>query len=423
MQSHSKEILSSKENLELLDFLESSPEIFKNHPKKLEEGMGRILRILQTDPTLILDLMQTSQVPVSYLLFNLTIYMEELKVKEKLNVLFENHINQIVNMAIFNKADLDRCTSKFPQYTDQLIKTVFESDKKAKEIFEADGIPRRTLGDLQNQYKNYVREITIPFTKIYPSKPEDRFRVTPTTYWEFTEALSLYDAPNNSDGVINFIINSDDPKLFNTPDRRGNYPLGLAAGWGALPIVNQLLTVIGIEINAQNSFGDTALMMAAFGGHKAVVEALLAKGADVIKTDTFGDNAATQARKQGHSEVADIIEAKTPKCVEYNSEIDVAKQLLKLKQESSIVQTFLSNVNVVYTPLRINNELYNISLFMQVGMEITGSDLRMSASKSLYKIQFSNGMQRTGLSIEELDKLVKETYQRTIPKKYSIQQP
>jgi uncharacterized protein len=62
----------------------------------------------------------------------------------------------------------------------------------------------------------------------------------------------------------------------------------------------QALIEAGVDINAKNKGGMTALWLASQGGHTAVVETLLARGADVnVKADN-GATALTQASQEGH---------------------------------------------------------------------------------------------------------------------------
>ena len=66
----------------------------------------------------------------------------------------------------------------------------------------------------------------------------------------------------------------------NAKDKLGRTPLRIAAYWGHKEIV-ELLIAKGAEVNAKDDVGDTALINAAGGGHKEIVELLIAKGADI----------------------------------------------------------------------------------------------------------------------------------------------
>src|SRR5215212_8472662 len=54
--------------------------------------------------------------------------------------------------------------------------------------------------------------------------------------------------------------------------------------------------------------GVTPLMIAAAGGHEAVVELLLACGADPARRDCRGRSAAAYARAAGHPDLADRLD-------------------------------------------------------------------------------------------------------------------
>ena len=61
--------------------------------------------------------------------------------------------------------------------------------------------------------------------------------------------------------------------------------------------VKLLLAQPGIKLDETNDDGDTALMVAAEGGHAEIVEMLLKAGANVSITDIGGETAATRAQK------------------------------------------------------------------------------------------------------------------------------
>ncbi|RZJ14851.1 MAG: ankyrin repeat domain-containing protein [Acidovorax sp.] len=64
----------------------------------------------------------------------------------------------------------------------------------------------------------------------------------------------------------------------------------------------------GARIDAADSAGKTALMLAAVQGHTATVEKLLALGAHRTLVDREGLNAAQQARRAGYARIADLID-------------------------------------------------------------------------------------------------------------------
>jgi ankyrin repeat protein len=90
-------------------------------------------------------------------------------------------------------------------------------------------------------------------------------------------------------------------------------PLMHATDGGNKEIVEYLLTVPGIRINAQSEFGWTALMLAAWNDNKELVKLLIEKGADAnIKTEGNGEQgntALTFARNRSHNEIVEFLVA------------------------------------------------------------------------------------------------------------------
>jgi ankyrin repeat protein len=85
--------------------------------------------------------------------------------------------------------------------------------------------------------------------------------------------------------------------------------LHVAAMWG-LPITTKALlsNVNKVDVNAQNSNGQTALMLAAKNGHKEVVEVLLATGkAEINAQSKNAQTALVLAAENGYKEVAELL--------------------------------------------------------------------------------------------------------------------
>ena len=93
-----------------------------------------------------------------------------------------------------------------------------------------------------------------------------------------------------------------------------------AARKGDLKEVIRLLND-GADINAQDQYGDTALMVASWKGHVEVVKALLDKGAEVNARDKFEYTALIDASNNDYLEVMQ----------DYN---DVMKYFLALARHS-----------------------------------------------------------------------------------------
>ena len=75
---------------------------------------------------------------------------------------------------------------------------------------------------------------------------------------------------------------------------------------GDVETVRQALRA-GADLNARDSHGQTALMLAAHRGHRALVETLVAAGADLDVTAKYNLSALMLAIVAGHAAVARVI--------------------------------------------------------------------------------------------------------------------
>lgn len=80
----------------------------------------------------------------------------------------------------------------------------------------------------------------------------------------------------------------------------------LAASRGDTPAVESLIAA-GADVNAQDAFGQTALIYATSAGHVAVVEALLTAGARVEAKNQAGLTCLDLARRRGYAQIAKMI--------------------------------------------------------------------------------------------------------------------
>lgn len=81
-----------------------------------------------------------------------------------------------------------------------------------------------------------------------------------------------------------------------------------AARVGNAPEVENLVRQ-GVPVDARDTAGRTALMIAALNGHTAAVQKLLALGAQTTLVDGDGLTAAQHARRWGYAALADLIDA------------------------------------------------------------------------------------------------------------------
>lgn len=111
--------------------------------------------------------------------------------------------------------------------------------------------------------------------------------------------------------TIQFLINGViDATILNAVDKDGNTALIMAASLkdnsDAVPIVDMLLQQKGIDVNAADHWGRTAMMTAACDGNAGVVDSLLSKvpHSKLNQTDSSGNTALILAVSEGHFSIA-----------------------------------------------------------------------------------------------------------------------
>jgi uncharacterized protein len=92
----------------------------------------------------------------------------------------------------------------------------------------------------------------------------------------------------------------------NILDDLGWIPLPAAARFGHLEIVNRLLEVPDIDVNAANGYRDTALIWAAFKRHLDILQKLIDAGANV-NHHGFNGTALAEAAERNHLDVIAIL--------------------------------------------------------------------------------------------------------------------
>lgn len=132
------------------------------------------------------------------------------------------------------------------------------------------------------------------------------FSVAIVPAWALDLNDNLLTAAENGqiDTVKELLKKGANPKVKDQYDRT---PLMLAAHGGHTAIVKILLDSNVVDINAQDKTGYTALIYGAFYGHIDIVKALLDKKADTTLKDKDGDTALTYALIKGHSEIIKML--------------------------------------------------------------------------------------------------------------------
>ena len=95
------------------------------------------------------------------------------------------------------------------------------------------------------------------------------------------------------------------------PDFKGKYESAgsalIDASFKGQKDIVELLILEGVDLNAQDSQGDTALMKAAIKGHVEIVELLIINGADVSVRDKSGNTAVMDSAKYPRQSACEIV--------------------------------------------------------------------------------------------------------------------
>ncbi|MDX1603854.1 MAG: ankyrin repeat domain-containing protein [Salinimicrobium sediminis] len=117
---------------------------------------------------------------------------------------------------------------------------------------------------------------------------------------EFFEAIRLGEAEE-----VKQQLNAD-PELAGRKDERGFPPLILST-YHEQPQITKLLLQQGVETDARDAAGNTALMGICFKGNKDIAEMLILNGADVNARNSSGATALIFAATFGQEEIVDLL--------------------------------------------------------------------------------------------------------------------
>jgi len=110
--------------------------------------------------------------------------------------------------------------------------------------------------------------------------------------------------------IVELLLFTGSIDVNSTNNNDGNTALLDASKNGHTEVVKVLLTVTGINVNAQNKYGKTALMNASKKGHTEIAKLLL-KVSDIKvnlqDNDNNGDTALMMASKKGHIEIVNLL--------------------------------------------------------------------------------------------------------------------
>jgi serine/threonine-protein phosphatase 6 regulatory ankyrin repeat subunit B len=104
-----------------------------------------------------------------------------------------------------------------------------------------------------------------------------------------------------------FSSNSNTMPLLNSKDSNGNTPLHFSASTGNENVV-KLFIKLGAEVDKENEYGWTPLMLASYNGHLNVAQFLIGlKTVQINKANALGLNALKCAIYKGHTQIMNLL--------------------------------------------------------------------------------------------------------------------
>jgi serine/threonine-protein phosphatase 6 regulatory ankyrin repeat subunit B len=143
----------------------------------------------------------------------------------------------------------------------------------------------------------------------------------------------------NTAAVNNLLRDGADPDTAPGPNDKGMTALMFAAWNGHREIVNSLAQE-GANLNATSDLAMTALMYAAFNGHTQSVQLLLSKNANPNIQATRGRTALMYAIERGHAEAVRIL-AEASNTSQRNAEGDTPLQTAVKGDNAQVVKALL----------------------------------------------------------------------------------
>ncbi|XP_067653296.1 ankyrin repeat domain-containing protein 50-like [Haliotis asinina] len=181
--------------------------------------------------------------------------------------------------------------------------------------------------------------------------------------------------------------------------RFGNNILYLACEQGYSDIVKYLLSLKCVDINSRGVSNRTPVMVAAYEGHKDVVELLVKHGADMSLTSRFGNNILYLACEQGYSDIVKYL--LSLKCVDINSRgvsnrtpvmvaayeghKDVVELLVKHRADMSLTTRFGNNILYLACEQGYSDIVKYLLSLKCVDINIRGWNQRTPVTVAAYK--------------------------------------
>jgi len=136
--------------MNLEDFIETPSQNYSDD--ELQAGVSELLNVLNENPYQVILIIKNCICPSSYILRDLAKKMELQHCVDKLSILFNKHLNELVDLCVWSWHDLQRLIDSQPSYLEKIMKSVGANDD----------FLQRLQGDASNSQEiiSYIKDLS-----------------------------------------------------------------------------------------------------------------------------------------------------------------------------------------------------------------------------------------------------------------------
>jgi hypothetical protein len=152
------------------DFIEKPSQ--ECNEEELKKGVNKILVVLSKNPAAIMTIIANHPfIPGTFLLDDLAEKMNKQNSIEKLGMLFDKCLDDLVEACVYNSHDLERCVKAMPAYSDKVIQNILSNENRVKRILDGDKNPAETFKELGEKYPHYKDQFTEFYNRNFNTAP------------------------------------------------------------------------------------------------------------------------------------------------------------------------------------------------------------------------------------------------------------
>lgn len=144
---------------ELNDFIEKPSQNCTDDD--LTNGINTVITVLDRNPSdLINTLANHPYIAATYLFSDLVEKMKKKQCLEKLEPLFTNCFDELIDNGVYNQYDLKRLVDAVPHYLEKIMEAILASETRMQRLFENSDNVTQTLEEIGENYPTYAQRFT-----------------------------------------------------------------------------------------------------------------------------------------------------------------------------------------------------------------------------------------------------------------------